>query len=84
MYYTHEYSHEIFNTFEECENDLMQTIDIVEYAERIDSYEILKKFFRRKSDEAFLSWFENRLFEIEEYLKNDLIYEHEEDESEEL
>lgn len=82
MYYTHEYSHEIFNTFEECENDLIQSIDIVEYAERIGSDEILRKFFRRKSDEEFLSWFENKLLELEEELKNDLIFEYEEEESE--
>lgn len=79
MYYTHEYSDERYETLEDCEDDLMQCVDIDEYDWRIGSTEILRHFFRRKTDDEFCDWLENRIIEIEDEIKNDLIFDHEGD-----
>lgn len=82
MYYTHEYSNEIFDTLEECETDLEETIDADEYAWRISIDELVRKYFRRKSNEEFCNWLDDKICEIDEEIKNDLIFEHEEESEE--
>lgn len=73
MYYTHKYSNEKFDTFEECKKDLLMSIDICEYSERLDFYSILFDFFRRKSNDDFCENLECYLCEVEEEIENDLI-----------
>ena len=82
MYYKHEYSNEIFDTREACETDLEETIDIDEFTWRVDITEIVRKYFRRKSNDDFCNWFDDKLWEIEEEIKNELISEHEEESEE--
>lgn len=79
MYYTHEYSDEKFDTLEACEIDLSETVDIDEYAWHINITEILLKYFRRKSNDDFCNWFDDKICKIDEEIKNDLIFEHEEE-----
>ena len=83
MYYTHEYSNEEFDTLEACEIDLEETVDIDEYVWRIDITELMRKYFHRKSNDDFCIWFDDKICEIDDEIKNDLIFEHEEEESEE-
>ena len=69
MYYTHEYSDEEFDTLEECEIDLEENIDENEYDWRINIGELLQKYSRRKSNDDFCNWFDNKLYEIDEEIK---------------
>ena len=59
MYYTHEYSNEIFEDYADCKEDLIINMDICDYAEHVCFEEILRKFFRRKSSDEFCAWLEN-------------------------
>ena len=81
MYYTNEYNDKKFDDYTDCKEDLITNTSIYDYADRIDSYEILRKFFRKKSNEEFCLWLENAIFEAEEAIAKELITEHE-DESE--
>lgn len=82
MYYTHEYSDEEFDTFEECEIDLEEAVDIDEYIWRMNMTEILRKYFRRKSNDDFCNWLDTKIYEITDEIKNDLIIEHEDEDEE--
>lgn len=78
IYYTHEYSNEHFYTYEDCYDDLESVIGIDDYLEYLDCYEILRQFFRRKTNDEFCNWFEGKLYEeILPQIANELISEHE-------
>ena len=73
MYYTHEYSNEIFNTWEECKEDLLANLSVDDYYEHLDSYNILVDFFRRKSNDDFCQSLENYICEVEQEIETDYI-----------
>lgn len=80
MYYTHEYSDKKFEDYDECKDDLIINLDICDYTEHISAKEILRNFFRRKSNTEFCDWLENKTFDITEEIAEELITEHEEEE----
>ena len=82
LYYTHEYSQERFETFEEARDDLIPQLDIEEYSshELFNSYALILQFFRRKSDSAFVEWLENYLDALTMCICDELITEHDDEE----
>lgn len=80
MYYTHEYSDEEFETLEQCKGDLSQCIDWEDLADELEVGlgDVILKFYERKRDSDFINWFENKIFEAEDRIVENLIIQHEE------
>ena len=83
-YFVHEYSNEEFETIETCEEDLRECIEIYDILNHFDFSveDILREFFKRKSDEAFCAWLLNELLEAENHAVDELITEYDEEETE--
>lgn len=87
IYYKHEYSNEHFETIEECRDDLLDFIDLVEIAEKFEENLTIEKIlnnFLRMDKEEFYSWLFEKylevLSEIQEELVSEIETEEEEDE----
>lgn len=80
--FVHEYSDEEFATYEDCADSLRAEIDIDDIYDELDlgMTEILSRFLRRKSDQEFISWFQEEIFAAEQAAIDGLITEYEEGE----
>lgn len=86
-YYMHEYSQEKFETIEDCRDDLLNFVDVVEIADKLDESLTIEKIlnnFLRMDKEEFHSWFLEQywdaLAEIQEELIGEIEIDEEEDE----
>ena len=86
-YYMHEYSQEKFETIEDCRDDLLNFVDVVEIADKLDESLTIEKIlnnFLRMDKEEFHSWFLEQywdaLAEIQEELIGEIEVDEEEDE----
>lgn len=83
--YTHEYTDEKFDTYDECSDDFrenMETEDITEHM-TISLEDVVRHFLRRRNSTDFDVWFEEKIYEAIQGAENELIYECDEDEEEE-
>lgn len=83
--WTHEYTDEKFETYDECSDDFrenMETEDIAEHME-ITLEDAIKHFLRRRHPTDFDVWFEEKIYEAIQAAENELIYECDEDWEEE-
>ena len=83
--WTHEYTDEKFETYDECSDDFrenMEAEDIVEHME-ITLEDVIRQFLRRRNPTDFDVWFEEKIYEAIQATENELIYECDEDEEEE-
>ncbi len=86
-YYMHEYSQEKFETIEDCRDDLLNFVDVVEIADKLDESLTIEKIlnnFLRMDKEEFHNWFLEQywdaLAEIQEELIGEIEVDEEEDE----
>lgn len=86
-YYMHEYSQEKFETIEDCRDDLLNFVDVVEVADKLDESLTIEKIlnnFLKMDKEEFHSWFLEQywdaLAEIQEELIGEIEVDEEEDE----
>lgn len=83
--WTHEYTDEKFETYDECSDDFrenMETEDIAEHM-TISLEDIIEHFLRRRHPVDFDVWFEEKIYEAIQAAENELIYECDEDWEEE-
>ena len=84
-YYKHEYSDEYFETIEECREDLLDSVDLVEIAEKLEGIltieEILNNFLVMDKEE-FYDWLLEKYWYALSEIQEDLIREVETDEEE--
>ena len=61
--FVHEYSDKRFATYEECAEDLLPEIDEDDIADELDLHkaEIIGTFLRRKNDEEFIAWLQEKV-----------------------
>lgn len=80
--FIHEYSDEVFATYEDCADSLREKIDIDDIYDEMDLVitEILSRFLRRKTDQEFIGWFQKEIFAAERAAIDALITEYEEGE----
>lgn len=77
--FIHDFSNETFDTYEDASDDLRACLDIDEYAERLDAYEVCRQYFRRKSDESFCAWLEEHICDIDCEIEREYINEYDDD-----
>lgn len=85
IYYKHEYSNEYFETIEECRDDLLDFIDLVEIAEKFEENLTIEKIlnnFLRMDKEEFYSWLFEKYLEVLSEIQEELVSEIETDEEE--
>lgn len=84
MYFVHEYDSTEFSTFEECAESLREFIDMDDIIGNlsVNLDDIITKFCRRKNDNEFISWMEDKIFDAEQSAEEDLITEYEKGEVE--
>ena len=84
MYFVHEYDSTEFSTFEECAESLREFIDMDDIIGNlsVNLDDIITKFCRRKNDNEFISWMEDKILDAEQSAEEDLITEYEEGEVE--
>lgn len=84
MAFYHEYSCGYFDTREEAEEDLRECIDLddITDAGNFNEYEIVRRFARRKSNDEFCNWMEDKMCEAEDNCMQWMINEVETDEDE--
>ena len=85
-YYKHEYSQEKFETIEDCREDLLDFVDVVEIADKLDESLTIEKIlsnFLRMDKEEFHSWFLEQYWDALVEIQEELISEIETDEKEE-
>ena len=83
--YTHEYTDEKFETYEECSDDFrdnMEITDITGHLE-INLEDIVSHFLRRRNTTDFDVWLEEAIYEAIQSAEDELIFEHDEEEEEE-
>ena len=83
--WTHEYTDEKFETYDECSDDFrenMETEDIAEHIE-ITFEDVIEHFLKRRNPTDFDVWFEDKIYEAIHAAENELIYECDEDWEEE-
>lgn len=77
-YYKHEHSDEYFETIEECREDLLDSVDLVEIAEKLESIltieEILNNFLVMDKEE-FYDWLLEKYWYALSELQEELIRE---------
>lgn len=80
--FVHEYSDEKFATYEDCADSLREEINIDDIREEMDLglTGILSRFLRRKSDQEFIEWFQEKIFAAEQAAVDALITEYEDEE----
>lgn len=84
-YYKHEHSDEHFGTIEECRDDLLDFIDLVEIADKLEENLTIEKIlnnFLRMDKEEFYSWLFEKYSEALSEIQEELISEVETDEEE--
>lgn len=85
IYYTHEYSDDHFETVEECQDNLLDFIDLVEIADKLEENLTIEKIlnnFLRMDKEEFYNWLFGKYSEALSEIQEDLISEVETDEEE--
>lgn len=85
IYYMHEYSDDHFETVEECQDNLLDFIDLVEIADKLEENLTIEKIlnnFLRMDKEEFYSWLFEKYSEALSEIQEDLISEVETDEEE--
>lgn len=85
-YYMHEYSQEKFETIEDCRDDLLNFVDVIEVADKLEESLTIEKIlnnFLRMDKEEFHSWFLEQYFDALTEIQKELIGEIEIDEEEE-
>ena len=83
--WTHEYTDEKFETYDECSDDFRENMkieDITEHME-ITLEDVIRHFFRRRNPTDFDVWLEEKIYESIHATENELIYECDEDWEEE-
>lgn len=80
--FTHEYTDERFNTYEECADDLLTEIDEEDIANELDLSvaEIIAVFLRNKNNADFSVWFQDKIDCGIAAIQEALITEYEEEE----
>lgn len=80
--FKHEYSNELFDSYDACRDDLMTDLDEDDITDHFDftKPEILGKFLRRKSNEDFIQWLSCEIDNAIELACSELITEYEEEE----
>lgn len=80
--FVHEYSDEKFATYEECADSLREEINVNDIRDEMDLglTEILSRFLRRKTDQEFIEWFQEKIFAAEQATIDALITEYEDEE----
>lgn len=83
--YTHEYTDEKFDTYEECSDDFRENMEITDITGHLEiSLEnIVSHFLRRRNPTDFDVWFEEKIYEAIQAAESELIFECDEDEEEE-
>lgn len=85
-YYMHEYSQEKFETIEDCRDDLLNFVDVIEVSDKLEESLTIEKIlnnFLRMDKEEFYSWFLEQYFDALTEIQKELIGEIEIDEEEE-
>lgn len=80
--YTHEYTDEKFETYEECSDDFrenMEVTDITGHLE-ISLEDIVSHFLRRRNTVDFDVWLEEAIYEAIQSAEDELIFECDEEE----
>lgn len=83
--WTHEYTDEKFETYDECSDNFrenMETEDITEHM-TISLEDVIKHFLRRRNPTDFDVWLEEKIYDAIQAAENELIYECDEDWEEE-
>lgn len=83
--WTHEYTDEKFETYEDCLEDFCENIEAEDIAEHMEITleDAIKHFLRRRNPTDFDVWFEGEVYEAIQAAENELIYECDEDQEEE-
>lgn len=82
--FVHEYNDEEFESYEECREDLLGSLEEQDIVEKLDLSleEIISRFERRTNDQNFINWLSDKIFEATENAIEELITEYEEGEAE--
>lgn len=83
--YTHEYTDEKFETYEECSDDFKRYMDAEDITERMEITleDVIERFLRRRNPTDFDVWLEEKIYDAIQATENELIYECDEDWEEE-
>ena len=83
--YTHEYTDEKFETYEECSDDFRDNMEITDitYHLKINLEDIVSHFLRRRNTTDFDVWLEEAIYEAIQSAEDELIFECDEEEEEE-
>lgn len=84
-YYMHEYSQEKFETIEDCRDDLLNFVEVVEIADKLEESLTIEKIlnnFLRMDKEEFHNWFLEQYWDALAEIQKELIGEIEVDEEE--
>lgn len=85
IYYKHEYSDEHFETIEECRDDLLDFVDLVEIAEKLEGILSIDKIlnnFLVMDKEEFYNWLLEKYWYALSEIQEELISEIDEEEDE--
>lgn len=85
IYYKHEYSDEHFETIEECRDDLLDFVDLVEIAEKLEGILSIDKIlnnFLVMDKEEFYDWLLEKYWYALSEIQEELISEVDEEEDE--
>ena len=85
IYYKHEYSDEHFETIEECRDDLLDFVDLVEIAEKLEGILSIDKIlnnFLVMDKEEFYDWLLEKYWYALSEIQEELISEIDEEEDE--
>lgn len=82
--WTHEYTDEKFETYDECSDDFRENMETEDITERmtISLEDVVKHFLRRRNPTDFDVWFEEKIYEAIQAAESELIFECDEDEEE--
>ena len=78
MIYTHEYCHNrIFETYEEAVDDYLSSISVDDYLndDLFNEHALLCQYFKRKSDESFMTWLHNYIEDLTQCLCEKYVFE---------
>lgn len=83
--YTHEYTDEKFDTYEECSDDFRENLDITDITGHLEISleDIVYHFLRRRNTIDFDAWLEEVIYEAIQSAEDELIFECDEEEDDE-
>ena len=83
--WTHEYTDEKFETYDECSDDFRENMEVEDIVERMEITleNVISHFLRRHNSTDFDVWFEEKIYEAILAAEDELIYECDEDWEEE-